>query len=84
MPANQINDLMQIWARSLPPGCDPPFADAQDLYHTIDATEVGNIPWESFTVSYNGEVDEDDVDAPWKLKNMMCGFMIHTRFSKRN
>ena len=57
---------MQIWARqSDNPQDDPPFSNADDLYATIDATELDDVAWESFTVSYNGKVAPDD-DAPWK------------------
>ena len=68
MPQNQINDLLQIWARTLPPDCDPPFANAQDLYATIDATTLGDIPWKSFSVSFP-QADEENVGSPWKLKS---------------
>jgi Plavaka transposase len=61
-----ITDLMQIWAASLSPDHDPPFANKADLYDTIDNTAVGDIPWESFTISYAGEMGEGEV-APWKL-----------------
>jgi hypothetical protein len=66
MPGSCITDLMQIWAASLPPDHDPPFANKADLYDTIDDTAVGDIPWESFTISYTGEMGEGEV-APWKL-----------------
>jgi hypothetical protein len=66
MPGLCITDLMQIWAASLPPSHDPPFANKADLYDTIDNTAVGDIPWESFTISYTGEMGEGEV-APWKL-----------------
>jgi Plavaka transposase len=61
-----ITDLMQIWATSLPPDHDPPFANKADLYDTIDSTLVGDVPWESFTISYTSEMGEGEA-APWKL-----------------
>jgi hypothetical protein len=65
MPKSHINNLMQIWACQLDdPDADPPFANADDLYATIDATKLDDVAWESFTVSYNGEITDDD--APWK------------------
>ncbi|KIL55034.1 hypothetical protein M378DRAFT_188697 [Amanita muscaria Koide BX008] len=35
------------------------------LYETIDAIEHGDVSWESFTTSYNGEITEEN-DAPWR------------------
>ena len=69
--------------------CDPPFANAQDLYATIDATEVGDIPWQSFTVSYKTEEDEDEIDAPWKLKEYDVWFrdphaVLKTQLARRD
>ena len=73
MSEGNINELMEIlfeWARSLDadgdPPFDPPFADAKDLYSTIDACRLGHVTWQSFQVSYDGEVEEDG--APWKRK----------------
>jgi hypothetical protein len=62
MPATDINDLLQIWASTLDDN-DPPFDSTNNLYSTIDASHFGDIPWQSFVVSYNGNVDDD---APWK------------------
>ncbi|KAJ6587718.1 hypothetical protein B0H10DRAFT_2333593 [Mycena sp. CBHHK59/15] len=48
MSAGAIDELMQNWAARPESVGDPPFADHEDLYHTIDATEIGHVPWESF------------------------------------
>ncbi len=69
MPREQINDLMQCWARTLPPGHDPPFAGVDDLLETIDSIQLGHVPWKSFVVSYQPKEGEDPDDAPWKLKS---------------
>jgi Plavaka transposase len=29
------------------------------MYSTIDSIKVGDVPWQSFSVSYNGEIPED-------------------------
>ncbi|KAK0432234.1 hypothetical protein EV421DRAFT_2024116 [Armillaria borealis] len=55
--ADQLNDLLQIWAATMSAGGDPPF--------TVDATDIGNVPWQSFTVSYNGEMGVGEPPA-WK------------------
>jgi hypothetical protein len=67
MSEGNINNLMEIlseWAKTLDPDADPPFADAKEMYSTIDACRLGHITWESFKVTYDGDVKEDD--APWK------------------
>ena len=72
MPRQQIDDLIECWARSLPDS-DPPFANADDLYSTIDSSDLGNIPWQSFSISYNAGEDEES-DASWKLKEYNVWF----------
>src|SRR6266567_3535012 len=66
MSGNNIDELMEIWAAhqlvqyndddNLSP---PPFANAQDLYNTIDATELGDIPWQGITITYDNEVPDN-------------------------
>jgi hypothetical protein len=73
MLQHQIDDLMQIWACTLPVGHDPPFSGAADMYNTIDSTELGNIPWRSFTISYHAK-DGEDCEASWKLKSFNVWF----------
>ncbi|KAF8801821.1 hypothetical protein BYT27DRAFT_7309117 [Phlegmacium glaucopus] len=65
MSAGNINELLQIWASTLPDNEDPPFINKQHLYSTIDEIELGDAPWHSFSVSFNGEVTEDNT-TPWK------------------
>ncbi|KAK0237593.1 hypothetical protein EDD85DRAFT_921282 [Armillaria nabsnona] len=66
MPASQINNLLQIWCANACNGSESvPFANANDLYRTIDATTIGNVPWQSFTVSFNGDLGEGEPPA-WK------------------
>ena len=67
MSGREINDLLQIWAASLPDGNQPPFTSKEDLYNTIDAINLGDAPWESFNVSFNGDIGDND-DTPWKRK----------------
>jgi hypothetical protein len=65
---------MQNWAARPESEGDPPFADHDDLYHTIDATEIGHVPWQSFDITYNGPIPAGDT-TPWKKKP----FTIHFR-----
>lgn len=36
----------------------PPFASAKGLYNTIDSTELGDVPWQAFSIKYNGNFPE--------------------------
>ncbi|KAG2062203.1 hypothetical protein BDR06DRAFT_1027453 [Suillus hirtellus] len=38
----------------------PPFADHKDLHKVIDATQLGNVPWQCLSVQYTGEHPEHD------------------------
>ncbi|KAG6809100.1 hypothetical protein H0H92_001623 [Tricholoma furcatifolium] len=63
-----LNDLLQIWAATLQDDPDrvPPFMNNRHLLSVIDSIPLGDIPWQSFSVSYSGEVGDD---APlWKKK----------------
>ncbi|KAJ6630166.1 hypothetical protein B0H10DRAFT_2362304 [Mycena sp. CBHHK59/15] len=72
MSAAHIDELMQNWA-SRPSAGDPPFSDHKDLYNTIDATEMGHVPWECFNVSWNGEIADGD-ETPWKRQEYSVYF----------
>ncbi|PBL04023.1 hypothetical protein ARMGADRAFT_912473, partial [Armillaria gallica] len=65
MPAGQLNDLLQIWCSTMQNGTDPPLANTDDLYQTIDATTIGSVPWESFTISYSGDMGPGEPPS-WK------------------
>lgn len=66
MSGNNIDELMEIWAahQSAQYNDDddpspPPFANAQDLYNTIDATELGDVPWQGIAITYDDEVPDN-------------------------
>jgi hypothetical protein len=62
LSASQIDAIMQLW--SVTGDGSPssaPFQNHKDLYDTIDRTPLGDIPWSSFTLQYNGERPADDV-----------------------
>ena len=65
MSAGNINDLLQIWASTLPCNQDPPFDGKQDMYDTINRINEGDAPWQNFNVSFNSEIQEGDT-TPWK------------------
>ena len=37
------------------------------MYSAINGFDLGGAPWNSFTMTYNGEIQEDDM-TPWKHK----------------
>ena len=60
MSASNINFVTGLWAASLAPhNNSPPFKNAKDMYNTIDSTPLGDIPWQSFTLNYNGSPPEN-------------------------
>ena len=65
MPAGNINELMELWAANIGPDLNPPFANKQDLYDTVDSIDLADVPWQSFSVSFNGKIRKGDT-TPWK------------------
>ncbi|OSD01140.1 hypothetical protein PYCCODRAFT_1369831, partial [Trametes coccinea BRFM310] len=67
MSAGNIDALLQIWAATLVPhGAPPPFASQADMYNTIDRTALGDVRWESFTLSHSNDAGHGDADVlPW-------------------
>ena len=51
-----LNNLAALY-----PNHPPPFADHQEMYSVIDATQEGDLPCQSFSVTYDGDMP---VDAP--------------------
>ena len=62
MAGSQIDSLMDILAAYY--GA-PPFASHEHLYSTIDSTTIGGAPWESFSVTYNGELPTTGEIPSW-------------------
>ncbi|KAG2049660.1 hypothetical protein BDR06DRAFT_984262 [Suillus hirtellus] len=47
MPAGQIDQLLDLWVSTLTKHNDnPPFADHHDLYHVINSSPFGDVPWQ--------------------------------------
>jgi Plavaka transposase len=74
MAGKKISELMDIWAAyqqftETEPGQGPPFASAQDLYDTIDSTEIGSVSWQAFSVQFDGPIAEDSTFPQWKTKS---------------
>jgi hypothetical protein len=72
MSAKHTDFLLSLWAATLAKhGDKPPFADHKDLHDTIDASELGDIRWESFEAEYSGEKPSINrppwMDAPYDV-----------------
>lgn len=64
MSGGHIDELLSLWAATLVEHtANPPFESHGDLYSTIDATPLGDCPWQSVTLHYNGERPENDVPS---------------------
>jgi Plavaka transposase len=61
MSAGDIDTLFELWGASLlVSGGVPPFVNHKELYKTIDRATVGDIQWQSFTVSYDGPITVEE------------------------
>lgn len=83
MSAGNINELMQLWAATLPPGQDPPFTNSRDLYESIDTIPLGDIAWQEFKITYTGPRPDDKVPS-WMLHEYTVWFrcprrVLHTQ-----
>ena len=66
MLAGNIDQLMKIWAADgAKCGEVPPFLDHKDLYRTIDATPLVDIPWQFFVTSYEGKIPQEGEVPSW-------------------
>ena len=60
MSTQNINTLLDLWAVTLLKHNDtPPYANHTDLFDTIDSMPLGDVPWQSFSLNYNGEFPDD-------------------------
>lgn len=65
MSAGNIDKLCDLWGQLLgTTGTWPPFSDHKELFAMIDATPLGDVPWDSFKLKYNGKCPTEDV-PPW-------------------
>ncbi len=77
MSDNKINELMKMWAayqsaqyNDNDDDLSPSFANAQDLYNIINATELGDILWQGFAITYDGEFPDNSpnwMSKPYKV-----------------
>ena len=66
MPATRIDQLLDIWGswKIADTDPDPPFGSHNTLYELIDSICHGKVPWQSFSMHYNGACPDANV-PPW-------------------
>ncbi|KAF5365298.1 hypothetical protein D9758_005472 [Tetrapyrgos nigripes] len=70
MSGGDIDTLAGILSGLLGPDRDLPFTSHEELYATIDDIKQGDVPWESFSVRYNGDLPDDISTVPaWKTQS---------------
>lgn len=70
MSNSDISNLMNLWAADLlAEGREPPFADHNDLLNVIDSSVRGDVPWQSFKVSWQGDIPEGSRPSHWMKKS---------------
>jgi hypothetical protein len=65
MSQADVDTLMRLWAATTSDGCAP-FQNHQEMLETIDGINLGDIPWQSFSAKYSGEVPPDN-PPDWML-----------------
>lgn len=74
MSGTNIDRLMDLWASTLLKHDDsPPFANHTDLYRTIDSIPLGDIPWESVSLKFNGTQPDGEL-PPWMEQEYQIWF----------
>ncbi|KAG6823325.1 hypothetical protein H0H92_010595, partial [Tricholoma furcatifolium] len=64
MSAAKIDRLLHLLA-CLHPNDPPESTRARHIYSLIDQIEQGDVPWDSFTIRYNGDLPENSPAPPW-------------------
>lgn len=75
LSGGDVDELLEIWAAHnlLNGGGDAPFRDQDELCAVIDSIPHGDAPWETFSLRYDGPLDES---APsWKHAT----YQVHCR-----
>ena len=72
MSQADIDTLMQLWASTTSDG-SAPFQNHQEMLETIDAIDVGDIPWQSFSANYSGAIPPGN-PPDWMLREYTVFF----------
>jgi hypothetical protein len=80
MSGSNIDTLMELWAahsvllRDHPQDMSEssgsslnlsPFSDHRDMYSKIDAIQIGGVPWQSITLSFDGPIPDSENPPSW-------------------
>ena len=66
MSSGDIDFIFNLWAASLAVHDDtPPFESHVEMYDVIDSTPIGDVPWDSFSLLYNGIRPAEGEVPPW-------------------
>ena len=85
-----INRLLSLWSATLVPHGDAaPIVNHADLHTTIDAIDLGDVPWESYTIQYNGVRPENGPVPEWMTTEYQFWYrdpqkVIHRIFANPN
>ena len=64
----KADHLLELWTATLVPcGIAPPIADYRDLLQQVDSIPLGDVPWESFCLSYNNPPPQTTCPPEWKI-----------------
>jgi hypothetical protein len=70
-----VNQLLHVWSATLIPHEDlPPIADYRELHAQIDAIELGNVPWCSYTAQYQWLRPESGSIPDWMTAKYQLWF----------
>ena len=72
MSQADTDNLMRLWAATTPDGRTP-FRNHQDMLTTINAIDLGDIPWQNFSAKYSGTIPPTD-PPDWMLKDYTVHF----------
>jgi hypothetical protein len=65
-----IDEILQLWSASvleIDPNAAGPFKNHRDLYETIDSITLGDVPWTSASLSYEGPRPESGPVPAWMI-----------------
>ena len=62
--SRKVNEFMELFANILPPDIKQSFTDNNHVHKIIDKIKDSNVPWQSFSASYNGMIPKNGTLLP--------------------
>lgn len=82
LSTSEIDSIMQLWSATVDDSPTPsPFKNHCDMYKTINQTSLGDIPWSSFTLQYDGEKPTDNILEWMNATYQICYCYLHGMLS---